>query len=103
MKRETERLKNLASRVPQLAVTTPDPPNQAAPLSEKKYGMVNVVCSLSARKQLMCTLTSSDASGSGFIALSGGFGTMDELMEMIVLRQQGAYKCRICLYNVDGF
>ena len=103
MKRWTERLNNLTSRLPKPAATTPDPPNQPALLSEEKYGMVNVVSSLSARKQLMCTLTSSGAPGSGFIALSGGLGTMDELMEMITLRQQGAHRCRICLYNVDGF
>ena len=102
IKRWMERL-NLASRLPEPAGTTPDPPNQSALLSEEKYGMTNVVSSLSARKQLMCTLTSSGAPGSGFIALSGGFGTMDELMEMITLRQQGAHRCRICLYNVDGF
>ena len=102
LKRWTERL-NLAVRLPKAAATTPNPPNQSALLSEEKYGMTNVVSSLSARKQLMCTLTSSGAPGSGFIALSGGFGTMDELMEMITLRQQGAHRCRICLYNVDGF
>ena len=28
---------------------------------------------------------------------------MDELMEMITLRQQGVHRCRISLYNVDGF
>lgn len=105
MKKWTERL-TLASRWPKPVATMPephDPQKQSALLSENKYGMTNVVSSLSARKHLMCTLTSSGAPGSGFIALSGGFGTMDELMEMITLRQQGAHRCRICLYNVDGF
>ena len=101
-KKWTDRL-NLFTRH-QKSVYKPDSlPRQSALLSEEKYGVTTVVPSLSARKQLMCTLTSSGGPGSGFIALSGGFGTMDELMEMITWRQQGVHNRRICLYNVEGF
>lgn len=93
----------LVARVPKSIITPDSPPRQSALLSEEKYGVTTVVPSLSARKQLMCTLTSSGGPGSGFIALSGGFGTMDELMEMITWRQQGVHNRKICLYNVEGF
>lgn len=101
-KRWTKRL-GLALRLQEPTATPLRSQTQSALLSEEKYGMTILVPSLAARKQLMCTLTSSGGPGSGFIALSGGFGTMDELMEMITLRQQGVHRCRICLYNVDGF
>ena len=101
-KRWTDRL-GFAARLHKPVITPDNPPRQPALLSEEKYGMTTVVPSLSARKQLMCNLTSLGAPGSGFVALSGGFGTMDELMEMITWRQQGVHNCRICLYNVEGF
>lgn len=86
-KRWTGRM-NFVSRLQKPTATTSSPAKSAL-LSEEKYGMTTVVPSLSARKQLMCTLTSSGAPGSGFVALSGGFGTMDELMEMITLGSRG--------------
>ena len=101
-KRWTDRL-GFAARLHKPFITPDSAPRQSALLGEVKYGMTTIVPSLSARKQLMCNLTSSGAPGSGFIALSGGFGTMDELMEMITWRQQGVHNCRICLYNMEGF
>ncbi|MCQ2182295.1 MAG: TIGR00730 family Rossman fold protein [Bacteroidales bacterium] len=37
------------------------------------------------------------------IALPGGIGTMDELMETLVLAKLDIYKGRILAYNIDGF
>ncbi|KAG7005082.1 hypothetical protein G7Y79_00022g053030 [Physcia stellaris] len=55
----------------QKPTATSSSPSKLALLSEEKYGMTTVVPSLSARKQVMCTFTSSGAPGSGFVALSG--------------------------------
>ena len=81
----------------------PSASTKSSLLSEQKYGTTTVVPSLSARKTLMCTLTSEGGPGSGFVVLSGGAGTMDEFWEMFTLHQKGVHRCRICLYNVDGF
>lgn len=37
------------------------------------------------------------------IALPGGIGTMDELMETLVLSKLGIYKGKVAAYNIDGF
>jgi hypothetical protein len=49
------------------------------------------------RKALMASL--SDA----FIALPGGFGTFDELCEMLTWDQLGIHDKPVVLVNVDGF
>lgn len=49
------------------------------------------------RKQVMEDL--SDA----FVALPGGIGTLDELFEIMTLRQLGRHEKPVFLYNCDGF
>ncbi len=49
------------------------------------------------RKQKMYEL--SDA----FIALPGGFGTLEELLEIMTLKQLEYHKKPIVIYNLDGF
>jgi cytokinin riboside 5'-monophosphate phosphoribohydrolase len=39
----------------------------------------------------------------GFIALPGGFGTLEELLEMITLKQLHRHAKAICLLDADGF
>jgi uncharacterized protein (TIGR00730 family) len=39
----------------------------------------------------------------GFIALPGGFGTFDELFEVITWAQIGLHHCPIGLLNTDGY
>ncbi|MBN2893943.1 MAG: TIGR00730 family Rossman fold protein [Bacteroidales bacterium] len=38
-----------------------------------------------------------------FVILPGGFGTLDEMLEIITLKQLGQYKKAIVIYNQDGF
>ncbi len=49
------------------------------------------------RKQLMADLSD------GVIALPGGCGTMEELMEIITWKQLGLYLKPIVILNIDGF
>ena len=58
---------------------------------------LHVVDSMHERKALMASL--SDA----FIALPGGFGTAEELCEILTWRQLGIHLKPIGLLNVDGF
>lgn len=49
------------------------------------------------RKQLMADMSD------GIIALPGGCGTMEELMEVITWKQLGLYPKPIIILNIDGF
>jgi uncharacterized protein (TIGR00730 family) len=49
------------------------------------------------RKQKMCELAD------GIIALPGGYGTLDELFEMLTWSQLGLHEMPIGLLNVNGF
>ncbi len=66
-------------------------------LSGVTYGRVMVVESMPERKRLMAQ--HSDA----FIAMPGGFGTLDELFEMITWGQLGIHAKPVGLLNVDGY
>jgi uncharacterized protein (TIGR00730 family) len=41
--------------------------------------------------------------GSGFVALSGGYGTMEELMEVTTWNQLGIHHKPVIVLNVDGY
>jgi uncharacterized protein (TIGR00730 family) len=41
--------------------------------------------------------------GSGFIALSGGYGTLEELMEVVTWNQLGIHSRGVVVYNVEGY
>ncbi|KAL8668391.1 MAG: hypothetical protein Q9168_006974, partial [Polycauliona sp. 1 TL-2023] len=56
-------------------------PEKAQLLLNSEYGSVTIVPDLQARKKLMMELVRSGGPGSGFLALSGGIGTVDELFE----------------------
>ncbi len=58
---------------------------------------LHVVATMHERKALMAEL--SDA----FVALPGGYGTLDELCEVITWTQLGIHDKPIGLLNVDGF
>jgi uncharacterized protein (TIGR00730 family) len=58
---------------------------------------LHVVGSMHARKRLMAELAE------GFIALPGGFGTLDELAEALTWTQLGLQAKPVVLLDVDGF
>lgn len=72
-------------------------------LLEDTYGRIEVVSDMTERKKRMAKLVATGGPGSGFIGLSGGFGTMDELMEMVTWNQLGVHDKGVCLYNVEGY
>jgi cytokinin riboside 5'-monophosphate phosphoribohydrolase len=53
--------------------------------------------SMAERKGLMI------ARSDGFIALPGGFGTLEEMTEVLTLKQLGYLDAALALLNVDGF
>lgn len=58
---------------------------------------IEVTDDMHSRKALMARLAT------GFIALPGGVGTLDELMEIITWRQLGLYEGNVVILNVDGY
>jgi len=66
-------------------------------LAHRGLSALHVTDGMHARKQMMYAL--SDA----FLALPGGFGTMDELFETLTWAQLGDHRKPVGLYNVAGF
>jgi uncharacterized protein (TIGR00730 family) len=58
---------------------------------------LHVVASLHERKALMAELAD------GFVALPGGFGTLDELMEQLTWSQLGLHSKPVGLLDVEGY
>ncbi len=61
------------------------------------YGELVVVETMHERKRLMAD------NADGFIVLPGGFGTLDELFEILTWRQLGLHDKPIVLANIDGY
>ncbi len=66
-------------------------------LTDDACDEVVVTDDMAGRKQEM--ITRADA----FVALPGGFGTLEELFEVLTLKQLGYHSKPIALYDVDGF
>lgn len=58
---------------------------------------LHVTDTMHSRKQLLFDL------GSGAIALPGGIGTLDELMDLLTCCQLGLYRHPVVILNADGF
>lgn len=41
--------------------------------------------------------------GGGFVALSGGYGTLEELMEVVTWNQLGIHARGVVVFNVEGY
>ena len=70
---------------------------ERAEVAHKGLTELHVVGSMHERKALMATLAD------GFIALPGGFGTVDELAEALTWTQLGLQAKPVVLLDVDGF
>ncbi|KAG9502211.1 hypothetical protein J7337_005036 [Fusarium musae] len=68
-----------------------------------KFGSRTVVKDMHTRKRLMIEAVIGGAPGSGFVALSGGYGTLEELLETTTWYQLGIHRCGICVFDVCGF
>ncbi|KAF4953980.1 hypothetical protein FGADI_5576 [Fusarium gaditjirri] len=68
-----------------------------------RYGRQTVVKDMHTRKRLMIQEVMDGGEGSGFVGLSGGYGTLEELFEVITWHQLGIHDRGICLLNTEGF
>jgi uncharacterized protein (TIGR00730 family) len=75
----------------------------SATIDEKIYGRTTVVPDMHTRKASMAAEVSAGGPGSGFVALSGGFGTLEELMEVATWNQLGIHDKGVCVFNVEGY
>jgi uncharacterized protein (TIGR00730 family) len=76
--------------------------NQVVP-EESVYGRTTVVKDMHTRKKLMAEEVFAGGPGSGFIGLSGGFGTMEEIFETTTWNQLGIHSNGIVLLNINGY
>ncbi|KAI7384784.1 general substrate transporter, partial [Hortaea werneckii] len=72
-------------------------------IDEKTYGRTTVVKDMHTRKQMMAREVIEGGVGGGFIALSGGYGTLEELMEVVTWNQLGIHGMPVVVYNVEGY
>jgi uncharacterized protein (TIGR00730 family) len=69
----------------------------------KVYGKTTVVKDMHTRKQMMAQEVLAGGEGSGFVALSGGYGTLEELMEVVTWNQLGIHNRGVVVLNVEGY
>jgi uncharacterized protein (TIGR00730 family) len=67
------------------------------------YGKTTVVKDMHTRKHMMAKEVLEGGDGSGFIALSGGYGTLEELMEVVTWNQLGIHNRGVVVLNVEGY
>ena len=72
-------------------------------LENGDYGRITEVKSMHERKALIAKEVMEGGPGSGFVALSGGWGTMEEIMEMATWNQLSIHDRGLVLYNVEGY
>ncbi|OJI96614.1 hypothetical protein ASPVEDRAFT_48766 [Aspergillus versicolor CBS 583.65] len=77
--------------------------NESKGIPESEYGITTVVPDMHTRKRLMATKVMEGGPGSGFVSLAGGFGTIEEVMEMTTWNQLGIHHVGIVLLNVNGY
>ncbi|KAI9683205.1 MAG: hypothetical protein M1829_005996 [Trizodia sp. TS-e1964] len=72
-------------------------------VNDDEYGRTTVVPDMHTRKQMMCKEVMEGGEGSGFVALSGGYGTMEELMEITTWNMLGIHGKGVVVFNVEHY
>lgn len=72
-------------------------------IPESEYGVTTIVEDMHTRKRLMATKVLEGGPGSGFVSLAGGFGTIEEVMEMTTWNQIGIHRVGVVLVNTNGY
>ena len=81
-----------------------DPANPGShSIDEAIYGRTTVVKDMHTRKQMMAREVIEGGPGGGFVALSGGYGTFEELMEVTTWNQLGIHSMPVIVFNVDNY
>lgn len=80
-----------------------DPDSARNAIDEKIFGRTTIVKDMHTRKHQMAQEVIAGGPGSGFVALPGGYGTLEELMEVVTWNQLGIHERGIVCYNVDGY
>lgn len=76
--------------------------NTSEVIPQSEFGNTIVVADMHTRKRMMAERVVGGGPGSGFVALAGGYGTIEEVMEMVTWNQLGIHKMPIVVVNVDG-
>ncbi|KAI4157368.1 MAG: hypothetical protein LQ342_008326 [Letrouitia transgressa] len=84
-----------------LSVEQQNAPNRQ--IAEGTYGRMTIVKDMHSRKNLMAKEVIEGGPGSGFVALSGGYGTLEELMEVATWNQLGIHGKGVVVFNVEGY
>lgn len=72
-------------------------------IPQSEFGNTIIVQDMHTRKRMMAEKVTTGGPGSGFVALAGGYGTIEEVMEMVTWNQLGIHKMPIVVVNVDGY
>ncbi|KAF1990649.1 hypothetical protein K402DRAFT_389568 [Aulographum hederae CBS 113979] len=72
-------------------------------IDEEIYGRTTVVKDMHTRKHMMAKEVIEGGPGGGFVALSGGYGTLEELMEVTTWNQLGIHNKPVVVFNVEGY
>jgi uncharacterized protein (TIGR00730 family) len=72
-------------------------------IPESEYGLTTIVPDMHTRKRMMAEKVLEGGPGSGFVSLAGGFGTIEEVMEMTTWNQLGIHKVAVVLLNINGY
>ncbi|KAI1626996.1 hypothetical protein EDD37DRAFT_243459 [Exophiala viscosa] len=98
-RRKVER--TMSSDELQRITSSEDPNSDIIPQSE--FGATTVVPDMHTRKRMMAQSVEAGGPGSGFVALAGGYGTIEEVMEMVTWNQLGIHSLPIVLVNINGY
>jgi predicted Rossmann-fold nucleotide-binding protein len=70
---------------------------------KKTFGRLTVVTDMHTRKQMMAHEVFEGGPGGGLVALSGGYGTLEEPMEATTWTQTGIHEGGVVVSNVNRY